>query len=67
MKRSINGEYFWLTYFAFAPNGTVYADELPGDEGFEAHQQLVAVAHGQVALLWQEKNRGHADSFGPVG
>jgi hypothetical protein len=56
MTRRINGESFWLTYFAFAPSGTVYADELPGNEGFEAHQQLVSVTKGHVALLWQEKN-----------
>jgi hypothetical protein len=54
---TVKGQYFWLTYFAFAPNGAIYADEVPGDMGFEAHQQLVTVAGGYVTLLWQEKNR----------
>jgi hypothetical protein len=50
------GEYFWLTNFAFGPGGVVYADEVPGDIGFEAHQQLVSATGGHVAVLWQEKN-----------
>ncbi|MGO9582800.1 MAG: hypothetical protein ACLP36_08340 [Acidimicrobiales bacterium] len=50
------GQYFWLTYFAFGPGNVLYADEVPGDVGFEAHQQLVSVAGSHVSLLWQEKN-----------
>ena len=52
----IRGETFWLTYFAFAPNGTIYADEIPGGGGFEAHQQLIAFRGAHATLLWQEKN-----------
>jgi hypothetical protein len=51
------GDTFWLTYFAFAPNGTIYSDEIPGDGGFEAHQQLIAVTHHHTVLLWQERNK----------
>jgi hypothetical protein len=52
----VRGETFWLTYFAPAPNGTIYADEIPGGGGFEAHQQLIAITHNHAALLWQERN-----------
>jgi hypothetical protein len=43
-----------LTYFAVSPNGTIYADDIPGDEGFEAHQQLLSVSDRHIRLLWQE-------------
>lgn len=52
----LGGEYFWLTYFAFAPNGTMYADEIPGNSAFEARQQLVSVARGREALLWEQSS-----------
>jgi hypothetical protein len=61
----INHEYFWPTNFAFGAQGETYLDEIPGDGGFEAHQQLVARRDGRVTLLWQERNRGSHDSFGP--
>ena len=51
---SVHGEYFWLTSFAFGPRGVIYADELPGNGGFERHQQLVMFAGGHAQLLWQE-------------
>jgi hypothetical protein len=48
-------EYFWMTYFAFSPNGSVYADEIPGNSGFESRQQLVAVPNdGAIKLLWEQ-------------
>jgi hypothetical protein len=50
----VAGEYFELTYFAFARNGTLYADELPGGNGFEARQQLLAVRHHHETLLWEQ-------------
>ena len=50
----VAGEYFWLNYFAFGPHGTVYADELPGGNGFEARQQLVSEKHRRVTLLWEQ-------------
>jgi hypothetical protein len=50
------GQYFALHYFAFSPNGTIYSDEIPGDMGYELHQQLVSVRSSRVSLLWQEKN-----------
>ena len=53
----IAGDYFWLQHFAFAPDGTIYADEIPGDSGFEAHQQLVSVTDGHMAVLWQQQNK----------
>jgi hypothetical protein len=53
----IRGEFFWLTYFAYGPHGTLYADELPGGGGFEAHQQLVSVNGPHTNLLWQQTNK----------
>ncbi len=60
---TVHGEYFAPTYFAFGPHGLIYADELPGDAGFEAHQQLVSVHNTHISLLWQERNVGDRDSF----
>ena len=50
----VNGKYFWVTNFAFGPNGTLYADELPGNLGFEALQSLVVVGHAGPKVLWTE-------------
>ncbi|HUY59121.1 MAG TPA: hypothetical protein VMV16_05385 [Solirubrobacteraceae bacterium] len=50
------GRYFPLTYFAFSPNGTLYADDIPGNIGDELHQQLVSVHNSRISRLWQEKN-----------
>ncbi len=61
----VDGSYFWPTYFAFGAHGQTYLDEIPGDSGFEAHQQLIAIQGGHVTLLWHERNRGNHDSFGP--
>jgi hypothetical protein len=63
--KPIRGEYFWLTYFAFAPKGTLYADDIPGDSAFEAHQQLVSVANNHVSLLWQQRNTNTSESSRP--
>jgi hypothetical protein len=54
--QTINGQYFPNAYFAFAPNGALYIDDLPGGMGFEWHQQLRAISHGHATLLWQEQN-----------
>jgi len=51
---TVDGEYFWLKSFAFGPGNVVYADSFPGECGFEARQQLIAVKGGHVQLLWQE-------------
>ncbi len=53
--RSLRGQYFWLTNFALGPHGVMYADDVWGGVGFEAHQQLVSVTDNRVSLLWQEK------------
>ena len=53
-SKRVNDEYFWLTYFALGLRGSTYADEIPGDQAFEAHQQLVAVTGKRVSLLWQQ-------------
>jgi glucose/arabinose dehydrogenase len=42
----------FLNFFAVAPNGTLYADDL-GPPAFEPYQQIVSVAHGHAASLWQ--------------
>jgi hypothetical protein len=46
--------YFWLTYFAFGPDGTVYADEIPGGSAFEKYQQLRVVRDDRSSVLWQQ-------------
>jgi hypothetical protein len=48
--------WFTLDYFASAPDGTVYADDL-GTGAFQPLQQLVAVRHGRPIVLWQHPNR----------
>jgi len=45
---------FWLTYFAFGPAGTVYADEIPGGEAFERYQQLRVVRDDRSSVLWRQ-------------
>jgi hypothetical protein len=51
IRRAIaDGQWFTPTFFAFGPTGAIYADDLPGDIGFEAHQQLLSVSDGQVRL-----------------
>jgi len=45
---------FWLTYFAFGPDGTIYADEIPGFGAWEAYQQLRIVRDNRSSVLWQQ-------------
>jgi hypothetical protein len=45
---------FWLTYFAFGPNGAVYADEVPGFGAWEKYQQLRIVHGNRSSVLWQQ-------------
>jgi hypothetical protein len=45
---------FWLTYFAFGPNGTIYADEIPGFGAWEPYQQLRVVRSNRSSVLWQQ-------------
>jgi hypothetical protein len=45
---------FWLTYFAFGPNGKVYADEIPGFGAWEKYQQLRVVRDNRSSVLWQQ-------------
>jgi hypothetical protein len=45
---------FWLTYFAFGPGATIYADEIPGHGGFERYQQLRVVRDNRSSVLWQQ-------------
>jgi hypothetical protein len=45
---------FWLTYFAFGPDGSKYADEVPGGRGFERYQQLRVVRDDRSSVLWQQ-------------
>ena len=45
---------FWLTYFAFGPNGTAYADEIPGFGAWEPYQQLRIVRDNRSSVLWQQ-------------
>ncbi len=46
--------YFWLTFFAFGPDGAVYADEIPGFSAFDKYQQLRVVRDDRSSVLWQQ-------------
>ena len=46
--------WFTLSYFAVAPDGTTHVDDL-GISGFQSYQQLVAVAHDRVDPLWRTR------------
>ncbi len=52
--RPLDGEYFWLTYYALAPSGAIYADEIPGGSAFEARQQLISLSSHHETLLWEQ-------------
>ncbi|MGP0109190.1 MAG: hypothetical protein ACLPR9_10095, partial [Acidimicrobiales bacterium] len=43
-------------YFALAPNGTLYADNL-GPPAFEPFQQIVSVEDGHGVSLWRGASR----------
>jgi hypothetical protein len=45
---------FWLTYFAFGLDGTIYADEIPGFGAWETYQQLRVVRDNRSSVLWQQ-------------
>jgi len=45
---------FWLTFFAFGPSGTIYADEIPGFGAFEPYQQIRVVRADRSTVLWQQ-------------
>lgn len=51
----VNGQIFPVTYFAFGAGATMYADDLPGNDGFETRQEIVSVSRGSVRLLWEER------------
>jgi hypothetical protein len=51
-KAHRNSEFYFLEYFAEAPNGTIYADDL-GPPAFEPYQQVVSEDHDRVASLWR--------------
>lgn len=48
-------EWFTLTYFSLAKARTIYADDISGS-GFQRYQELVAVAHGHIRVLWDHAN-----------
>ncbi len=48
-------ESYFLDFFTFASNGTVYADNL-GSSAFNRRQELVSLAHGHTTLLWRHLN-----------
>jgi hypothetical protein len=48
-------ESYFLDYFTFAPDGTLYADNL-GESAFNRRQELVSMAHGQSSVLWSHPN-----------
>jgi hypothetical protein len=50
----VGAQGFWPTNFTFGPHGTLYADELPGNQGFETRQELILVRAGSAKVLWTE-------------
>ncbi len=52
----VHGQNFPVTFFAFAPDGTVYADDETPDGGVDEHQQLIKLIGRHVTLLWQQAN-----------
>jgi hypothetical protein len=54
--RSIFGEHFPVTFFAFGPDGSVYADDETPNEGVDKHQQLVRLSGSHLRVLWQQRN-----------
>jgi len=45
-------KFLFMDYFAYAPDGTLYADNMP-TSGFDPYQQIVSVTSGQGASLWR--------------
>ena len=45
-------KFIFMDYFAYAPDGTLYADNMP-TSGFDPYQQIVSVTSGQGASLWR--------------
>jgi len=48
-------DWFTLTYFAVAANGTVYAEDIGGG-GLQRYQRLASVVHDHIAALRQHRN-----------
>ena len=46
---------FLTIAFALGPNGTIYADDIPGHVAAGTDQQLVAVANRHLSMLWQSE------------
>jgi hypothetical protein len=44
-------KFLFMDYFAYSPDGTLYADNMP-TSGFDPYQQIVSVTSGQGASLW---------------
>ena len=44
-------KFLFMDYFVYAPDGTLYADNMP-TSGFDPYQQIVSVTSGQGASLW---------------
>jgi hypothetical protein len=49
---------FLTISFAVAPNGTIYADDIPSRIDTGAGQQLVVVSEGHASVLWEATGRG---------
>jgi len=45
-------KFIFVDYFAYAPDGTLYADNMP-TSGFDPYQQIVSVTNGQGESLWR--------------
>ncbi len=44
-------KFLFMNYFAYASDGTLYADNMP-TSGFDPYQQIVSVTSGQGASVW---------------
>jgi hypothetical protein len=50
----VGAQGFWPRNFAFGPRGALYADELPGNQGFERRQELISIRGARTKVLWTE-------------
>jgi hypothetical protein len=59
LSRPLHGQAFLPLYFAFSPNGTLYADDTPFSlvytdttSAFKLRQQMLSISKGHASLLW---------------
>jgi len=58
---SFSNNGFYLTYFTYGPDGTLYADDIGGTTAFEQVQTIVSVKNGVTKVLWHHRNSNLKD------